>query len=319
MSGSTYLRVSFKSSENFLPIPTPTRQETDFRLQNDSMMSSRKDPQPPPQGSAEYLALRLTGPDFGCEHTDKRLSPPGPNGDIPSRLGFFPAGYISQTGHLTYLDTEKLCANCYEDVLPNGFLTWTSYYMWPKCQVYRSDFNYPENEPTVPPLKYMFPSQVQAGTEGFFESKRYQGQKWCKRPVFLPVNDDPKDVWRFMEWARQPFYIDLLHLNPPWEAKESEEAQDVENKRVARANAPAYYGARYIISAGPEGGDGPYTVSEHRQALVGSYRIVPLAQYGPQIRESDQIESTTTDPVSGNAFNVLVPSRIVFRYTMLTF
>ena len=275
------------------------------------IMSEAHHPNPPPKGSAEYLSLKLTGEDFSCPHPDKLI--PGVQSKIPARLGFFHVT-LGDTD-ISYLDTAKLCQTCYGDVVPGGFLTWSCFYMKPDINVYSSEEEYPNTAP-VGVLPHAFPAQVQAGTERFFERHLlpiralkvpssagyiyYNGKHYSQRRALLPKNGEPRLVWEFLQWAKQPFYIDILHLDPPWEAKNTEEAQLIEDRRVARANAAAYIGARYIINGVPEGGWGPYTVAEQRLGQMGSYRLVPLTLYGQKLLDAKQHAPDTMECADSN-------------------
>ncbi|OQE81420.1 hypothetical protein PENNAL_c0041G11934 [Penicillium nalgiovense] len=71
----------------------------------------------PPPGSAEFLAsLLIESRDFSCAHTPKLV--PGIPSKIPPRLGFFHC----TDDDLSYIDTNKLCLDCYNAAVPQGFL-----------------------------------------------------------------------------------------------------------------------------------------------------------------------------------------------------
>lgn len=252
----------------------------------------------PPKGSAEYLSMCLQGPDHSCPHPKKLKA--GIESKIPSRLGFF---HVSDED-MSYLDTEKLCRECYDDVVPDGFLAWPAYYQKAEAvNPYVDQPRYHSGQPTGGDPRY-FPLQLQAGTEKFgsppddppqsvhsypaasrskaFERVgmlNYDGKHYEKRTPQIPPNAETVEAWRFLQWAKMPFYIDILHLYPPWRPGLPKREQDKENTRVARSNGAAYLGATWVINAVPEGGYGPYTASEHRIAEAGSYRLVPLGQF----------------------------------------
>lgn len=275
----------------------------------------------PPPGSAEFLSTLLTGPEQACPHVADHLRP-GVENKIPPRLGFFHAS--ADDDELSYVDTNKLCQNCYDAALPKGFLAWSAYYMRGGVNVYREHHKYFSSGRQAGHDPDMFPAQMQAGTERFGEPTPYRPPTKTKahellgptdtdhirrddRFVFLPKNEETREAWRFFQHAKQPFYLDLLHLHPPYKDFVAEytevhgkpsktklkelEARDMEeNERIAQANAPAYLGARFVINAVPEGGYGPYTVAEQRLAQHGSYRLVPLGQYQDGDRNTPGVE-----------------------------
>jgi len=113
-------------------------------------------------GTAECLSTLLTGPDFSCPHTSKLV--PGLESRIPIRLGFFhrvkpdsgysfaphrqDEKYLGGEKYLTYLETNKLCLDCYDRAVPDGFSVWSLPYE------------------TITP-SYYFPPQIAAGHEHF--------------------------------------------------------------------------------------------------------------------------------------------------------
>jgi hypothetical protein len=235
----------------------------------------------PPPGSAEYLSTLLSGPDLSCPHPDK-LRPSWEQG-IPSRLGFFQFS----SDNISYLDTKNLCRACYDAAVPDGFLAWSGMYGG-YTNVYSEDFEYPEESPEgfAPATMRMFPAQIQAGTEEFYipqdgSQSNPHPPNWDKRPVFFPKGPEPLQlVWDFFKWAKWPFYIDLLHLHPPYkEYPRGSPQEKKEDERVDKANAAAYLGARYVVLACPDGGIGPNTILEHRLGSIGSYRLMPLMPY----------------------------------------
>jgi hypothetical protein len=278
----------------------------------------------PPPGSAEYLATLLTGPEYGCPHTAHYLQP-GVKSKIPPRLGFFHAS--RDDDELSYIDTNKLCQACYNKALPRGFLAWSAFYMRGGVNIYREGQEYFASGRLAGRDPDMFPAQIQAGKERFGERTRHRPATTKKahdmlgpseadliprddRYVFIPKNEDTRAAWKFFQTAKQPFYMDLLHVHPPYrdfveqytvkhgkpgryKLKQLEMQVREENERIAQANAPAYLGARYVINAVPEGGYGPYTIAEQRLAQYGSYRLVPLGQYSHNKENAAGIELAT--------------------------
>ena len=274
-----------------------------------------------PRGSAEYLSTRLTGPDYSCPHPHKLRA--GIQSKIPKRLGLF---HVSDDD-LSYIDTEKLCQRCYNDVIPNGFLAWSTTYWRLHCFIPSVEVP-PSIEPIDPSSSitgdrgqgvHQFPPQSQAGTELFSHKDRievfpkyqmpktisgkdkvaqilgngaYDPRPYERRRVPIP-GDQSIVAWHFLHWARQPFYIDLLHLQPPWRGGLSKIEQKKEDFRVTRENGAAYLGAAGIVNAVPEGGSGLYTASEHRIAEIGSYRLVPIGTFDYHAAEGDACANET--------------------------
>lgn len=264
-------------------------------------------------GTAEYLARLLTGPDYSCPHRNK--IEPGIKSKIPARLGFF----HEDDQELSYLDTAKLCKKCYDKAVPDGFVTWSTFYFRPEtANPYITESSaHHTSEPTQGNETY-FPRQLRAGTERFDEYNRrdgklpgdvpeqtktysqqsmkkafgrlgfnnYDGLRYVQRSVGMPQNPETVEAWNYMKWARKPFFVDLLHTSPPWRGNLPPEEQTKEDERVARANGAAYLGAQWVVTGVPEGGSGPYTTSEHRIAEVGSYRLIPIGQYRTRVQVS---------------------------------
>ncbi|KAJ5863123.1 hypothetical protein N7455_007191 [Penicillium solitum] len=92
-----------------------------------------------------------------------------------------------------------------------------------------------------------------------------------------------------------PFYIDIVHISPPWRGDMGWRAQNKEDLRVGEANAAAYLGAALVVLAVPERGDGLYSVVEQRLGTFGTYRLLPLGPWGddtPAEEDSDPEEVT---------------------------
>lgn len=116
-----------------------------------------------------------------------------------------------------------------------------------------------------------------------------------KRVPSLPPNEDTRTVWRFFEHAKMPFYIEIVHISPPWRGDMGWRAQNKEDLRVGEANAAAYLGAALVVLAVPERGDGLYSVVEQRLGTFGTYRLLPLGPWGddtPAEEDSDPEEVT---------------------------
>ncbi|KAK5683730.1 hypothetical protein LTR17_027248, partial [Elasticomyces elasticus] len=254
-------------------------------------------------GSAEYLACAiLDGCPDGCPHPDKMKT--GPGTLIPSRLGFF----HHLDNDISYLDTNKLCQECYALAAPDGFYSTSSMYFRPEDAnpPIDKDAKFPDWEPPAvngeeTGVEYFpFPRQLEAGTEKFFE--RYSGlahldetpeesssrEKWeilgfsgyaglnyVQRLPMIP-GAHMLLAWKYLKRLKQPFYIDILHLYPPWQSGLSDDADLEEGKRVMKANAPAFLGAKWVILASKDGGTGPYTAAEERMA---GDRLLPIGVF----------------------------------------
>ena len=259
-----------------------------------------------PQGSAEYLSTKLSGPDHSCPHPQKLKA--GLRSKIPKRLGFFAVS----GDDLSYIDTEKLCQQCYDQAVPNGFLAWST--------TYRSSTLY----------HGFFPGQSQAGTERFGSGPRievfpqlqrchaisgrnkvdqilgcgyYDPRLYESRSIPIPGHESLL-AWRYLRRMKQPFYIDLLHLQPPWRGGLSKKDQRNEDLRVARNNGAAYLGAAGIVNAVPEGGNGAFTASEHRIAEIGSYRLISLGLFESDAAETQELDGQCSDAQSRRSFSI---------------
>ncbi|KAJ5520077.1 hypothetical protein N7463_000530 [Penicillium fimorum] len=265
-------------------------------------------PTGPPPGSAEFLAtLLFEESDYSCAHTPKLE--PGKESKIPPRLGLFHC----TDEDLSYIDTNKLCLACYNAAIPDGFLCWSAFYAKKGRNVFSPDEEYKSGEPTRG-NKEFFPRQIQAGKEGFFRKPEPRpgvdtkaaevagdldpnpsSHAYEKRVPSLPPNEDTRTVWRFFEHAKMPFYIDIVHISPPWRGDVGWMRQNKEDLRVGEANAAAYLGAAVVVLAVPEGGDGPYSVVEQRLGTYGSYRLLSL---GPWTDDSPAEEASDSEEVT---------------------
>ncbi|KAK5726249.1 hypothetical protein LTR17_012869 [Elasticomyces elasticus] len=246
------------------------------------------------KGSAEYLEQAiLTGDNFDCPHPEKLI--PGLEAKIPSRLGFFQ--YCDQD--VLYLDTSKLCLDCYRLAAPDGFVAWSTFYHRPKAaNPHVLNPRYHRGEPYQPTAWCVtqFPRQIQAGTAQLYEqfSRDDNGQctgldsrNFAKGSIGIP-GFLAEECWKFLRALKQPFYIDMLHLDPPWNGELTGDAEIREGARVARANAAAYAGAAVVITDLPAGGVGPYTTAEERLATEGEYRLQEIGTWrdeGPVVKE----------------------------------
>ena len=207
------------------------------------------------RGTAEYLNSLLTGPDHSCPHTNKKKTK-----EMPHRMGFF-----RQTdGTHTYLDTAKVCQQCYDLAIPEGFNVWST--------AYKASANpmTPENRArlegdgtlsgnwaalSMPSARGYYPPMFQAGTEDGPDP----------RPVtdrLLPTNAEATELWRYLQHEGKPFYVDQLHLTRPWNPNAPD--QRAEDRRVARENHLAYANAAQGFVGTGIGGAGVNTIVEQR-------------------------------------------------------
>ncbi|KAM0213597.1 hypothetical protein ACHAQD_009250 [Fusarium lateritium] len=146
-------------------------------------------------GSAEFLSTFLQGRGLGCGHfpTYTTKDTNHANVQFPSRLGF-----LQCTGSntlISILETEKLCLNCLQKVVPNGYNFWSNL-------ADKQGGGHGLTSLQAPPSLEEYPPFIQAGTETFPE------------PVIVPIPDVPraKDAWAWLLQEQKPFFIDHLHL-----------------------------------------------------------------------------------------------------------
>jgi hypothetical protein len=226
-------------------------------------------------GSAEYVLSLLTEPDQSCPHMPKLV--PGRASKIPFRLGFIfhktfdekdptrwytPFGgsnLNSQFNPVLNLDTSKLCSDCYDKALPEGFDTWSMPYNL-------SELGPARGETT----RYGFlPQQYIPGPSGLelWQQRETGHLKPFHNEVALPA------TFAYMQHRGRPFYLDVFHLSTPWK-KEDDEAKDEEQlKRINMENGLAYESAARILVPDGNGGYGPHTTAEQRIGQDGTHRL----------------------------------------------
>jgi hypothetical protein len=202
-------------------------------------------------GTAEYLSTLLTGPDHSCPHSEKTKTK-----GMPNRMGFF----RKTDGTHTYLDTAKVCQPCYDLAVPEGFNVWSTAYKPGTLSLTQENKERLKRGEIKGPLNMRseqdyYPAMFQAGTEEEPDVIPITG-----RP--LPMNAEPRELWRYMQDQEKPFYVDQLHLEHPWDPNAPE--PEVEDQRVARENYPAYENAALGFVGTGVGGAGVNSIVEQR-------------------------------------------------------
>lgn len=223
----------------------------------------------PPAGSSEFLSSLLTTPDHTCPHDNKRKAR-----QLPKRLGFS----RHQDGTITFLDTDKVCQNCYNLAVPNGFCVWSTDYkaserpiadehraqvaprmmdsrQWSQFYGSNATLQPPRNGGAalrVPMFDDFYPLMWEAGME---DDPDYEPER-----IRMPVN--ARDTFRKIQDSGQPFYIDQLHLTRPWDPNASDQA--AEDRRVALENNLAYQEASRWHRGTGVGGAGANSIVEQR-------------------------------------------------------
>ncbi|KAK8118282.1 uncharacterized protein PG998_006563 [Apiospora kogelbergensis] len=220
----------------------------------------------PRRGSAEYVLKKLVGEDPKCEHVP--LLVPGHDAQVPQRLGFFfendpigPTALGSKFPSVLNLDVGKLCRTCYEDVVPDGFVTWSMDYGFLQLKK--------EKRKETRRFGYL-PQQCSPGPYGDLQPHltRESGElKPFGNNLFLP------EAFAFLQHLAKPFYIDVLNLSEQWDFNASEEKQKQQLERVGIENGLAYDFADIVFVADASGGYGPWTTAEQRRAR--EIRVVP--------------------------------------------
>lgn len=153
-------------------------------------------------------------------HSDTRQK------ERPARLGFFSSNPNAiDPCRITWIDTEVLCDHCYEKAVPQGFVVWSCTYN----AIRGGDDYYPTRE--------CFPPMVRAGCE---EKPNVPA---CHIIEGIPIPDTKvvHMLWDRIQEDGRPFYIDLLHMYPPYDKAATD--KDAEARRVFHANALAYRNA----------------------------------------------------------------------------
>lgn len=223
----------------------------------------------PKRGSAEYVLQKLKGKDQNCEHVPRLV--PGRNECLPLRLGFFfdndqigPTPLGSKFPPVLNLDVRKLCRACYEDAVPEGFVTWSM------------DYNFAELKKETDGKRREtrrygnLPPQFAPGPNGILQPHLTRDSGELK-----PFGNNPSlpDAFAFLQHLSRPFYLDVLHLSEQWDFNASPEKQKKQLERVGKENGLAYDFAAIVFVADGSGGYGPWTTAEQRRAR--EVRVVP--------------------------------------------
>ncbi|RYP60578.1 hypothetical protein DL771_010469 [Monosporascus sp. 5C6A] len=188
-------------------------------------IAGQPQPRVPVLGSAESIASLLTGRGFCCPHFPKYHVGSGlGQGQYPSRLAFF-----HTTGgdtRISFLDTNKLCSECLNLAVPDGFNFWST--SATVRDIRARDSRASQTTPSLPSRwldmassSDSYPRLFQAGTEGFPQNNlgaRYIASHCVAPPktVHIPQLTGAKEAWQWLQDQRKPFYIDQLHLNKGW-------------------------------------------------------------------------------------------------------
>jgi hypothetical protein len=128
----------------------------------------------------------------------------------PSRLGFFHSS--STETRTSYIDTAKLCIQCLDAAVPDGFSYWPTPTLTGRVDGADSK--------TADALVL---SLFRAGTEGFsriplLPDGRLAPNHTPVAPVSISVPgvDGVKGPWLWLTAQRKPFYINQLHLATGW-------------------------------------------------------------------------------------------------------
>ncbi|KAI1090691.1 hypothetical protein F5B19DRAFT_461899 [Rostrohypoxylon terebratum] len=258
-----------------------------------------------PPGSSEFLSSLLTGPNHSCPHENKKK-----NEELPFRLGFFRA----TDGTMTYIDTNKLCQQCYELAVPKGFNVWSTYYKFsemPMSQELQERFRNAmmdsaewgkyygrsKTKERKPPVGWaalrltfnddFYPPMWQAGTEDDPDAE--------VRRERMPSNAEAHEAFRYLQFLGDPFYIDQLHLTRKWDP--NAEDREAEDRRVAIENNLAYQRAAHGLVGTGVGGAGPFSIVEQR--ILGDRAIQIPGRFGGNDDDTTSQQLNETYPRQG--------------------
>jgi hypothetical protein len=226
-------------------------------------------------GTSEYLSTLLTGPNHSCPHPNKEKSKP-----VPHRLGFF-----RQTDDTTtYLDTNKVCQQCYDRAIPQGYNVWSTAYK-------------PAEQPMSDETQRRFEKEGNWAALNLRTARDYYPPMWEagteEDPNVFPVNDrampsnaEARELWRKLKDVGQPFYVDQLHLTERWNPKAPDQA--AEDRRVARENLLAYDNAACGYVGTGVGGAGVNSIVEQRILRDRAQELPATFGYNPDMATHDE-------------------------------
>lgn len=225
-------------------------------------------------------------------------------------------GFFRHTdGATSYIDTDKLCQDCYNKAVPN-LAVWTTYYkpserpMEPahRDRLRASMLTSEEwsqrhgADATLPPLQNtgwqalrnpasddFYPPMMESGTEDAPDAPVRSG-------IRMPVNAEAHEAFRLMQENGAPFYIDQLHLTQPWDPNAPD--QQAEDRRVAAENRRAYESATVGILGTGVGGGGVNSIVEQRilrdriQELPGRFGSPSASQRQDDYTLTDEYDHT---------------------------
>ncbi|RDW59842.1 hypothetical protein BP6252_12929 [Coleophoma cylindrospora] len=216
-------------------------------------------------GCSEFLESLLTYSDGGCRHPNKRLRAEQMR-KIPKVLCFFSqisSNQMNLLNDIYFVETKKLCMDCYLEAVPNGFNVWSTTYFDEYDQKYDNNLK---------GLKRKFyPRLLEARTR---KSAPFSAQQYPRFPGALIVHE----CWRYLVYLHDPFYIDELCIHPPYKVYNTPEQRQREDDRISSQNIAAYLGAELGVIGTASGGAGKYSVEEQR-ILANKSKPVP-AQFG---------------------------------------
>ncbi|RDW65546.1 hypothetical protein BP5796_10238 [Coleophoma crateriformis] len=216
-------------------------------------------------GCSEYLESLLTYSDGGCRHPNQRLRAEQMR-EIPKVLCFFSQNSSNQMDLLDdiyFVQTKKLCMDCYSDAVPNGFNVWSTTYFDEYDKQYD---NNPKGLKRKP-----YPRLLEARTR---KPAPFTSQEYPRFPGALIVHE----CWRYLVYRHDPFYIDELCIHPPYKVYNTPEQRQREDDRISSQNIAAYLGAELGVIGTASGGAGKYSVEEQR--ILGDRAKPVPAQFG---------------------------------------
>lgn len=188
-------------------------------------------------GTAEYAALYLTGHGLGCPHHPKYSIIETQSPKYPSKVGLF----YNSSPSIGYLDTETLCIDCCEAIIPEGFSSWSLFARLAKVsQGTKPPKRWLDPQPMSSEMKLedCYPALVQCGTEAP-SAVASQSQA-----IIIPMpleHPETRVAWQWLQHQRKPFYIDHLHLIRGW--RPVAERNAVMDSPIAEEN-----GIQFILS-----------------------------------------------------------------------